>query len=152
MWTELGDTVSVPAIQCCCVTLVNCRRAGTMHAHRMFLRSSRGRALQTAVWEPPPWAEAPDTAAGRHALAERSEPPTWELQQQPDSRERPAEQGAGDQAETAKPAKARKAAKAKVSHAMLVPDRISPASPLPMTLVEKTSRYLSTLGSCLLPA
>ncbi len=97
------------------------------------------RASQRAVWEPPPWAEAPATAAGRHALAERSEPPTWELQQ-PESREqRLAEQAAGDQVETAKPAKARKAAKAKVSRTMLLLNgRICSAGSLQMTPIQKS--------------
>ena len=78
---------------------------------------------QTAVWEPPPWAEALESATGRHALAERSEAPAWDLHQLDSREQRPAEQGAGDQPETAKPAKARKAARPKVSLVMRWADR-----------------------------
>jgi len=71
-------------------------------------------APQTAVWEPPPWAEAPVSAAGRHALAERSEPPTWELQQ-PESCVPATQEGGSEQADAAvKSAKPRKTAKPKV--------------------------------------
>ena len=106
-------------------------------------------SAQTAVWEPPPWAEAPPAAAGRHALAERGEGPSWEPPQQLNSsRERPAEQEAGDQVETAKPAKARKAAKAKVSHVMFMFDHSHRSSTsLPVTPVLKTFHCVPALVS-----
>ena len=86
------------------------------------------RLPQTAAWEAPPWAGVPKSGAGRHALAERGEPPAWDVERLHTSGP-PTEQAAVQPAETAvKPAKIKKAEKAKVRKPLLRDVAFAPAA------------------------
>ncbi len=65
---------------------------------------------QTAAWEPPPWTETPQLPAGRHAIAERGDPPGWDLHQLLGQAQPADEQRAAERVDV----KAHKAARAKV--------------------------------------